>query len=194
MTNIENISIKTQLEKPQVWFCKYFPARIKNVGEEAVAARRLVWGFKDAKAEATERVARMTASQIVCQYGENARNMTFICVPASSQEKNESRYKTFCQRVSELSGIRNGYGLVKVSGERLAVHEHRHNKNLSKTQIVEFDTEAIMGTQVCLFDDVITTGQSYGLFAHQIEKCGAQVLGGIFLGKTFYRYKSKHVK
>lgn len=193
MTNIENISIKTQLEKPQVWFCKYFPARIKNVGEDAVAARRLVWGFKDAKAEATEKVAQMTALQIVCQYGEDTKNMTFICVPASSQEKNESRYKAFCQRVSELSGIRNGYELVKVSGERLAVHEHRHNKNISKTQIVEFDTEGIMGTKVCIFDDVITTGHSYGLFADQIEKCGAQVLGGIFLGRTFYRYNSKQV-
>ena len=26
--------IKRQLDKPQVWFCKYFPKRIQNVGEK----------------------------------------------------------------------------------------------------------------------------------------------------------------
>lgn len=190
MAQIISESIKKQLAKPQVWFCKYFPVRIKNVGEDAVAARQLVWDFKDAKAAATEQVAQMTTAQIVSQYGEQTSNMVFVCIPASSQAKNESRYKEFCHRVSELSGIQDGYSLVRVSGERLAVHEHRHNKNVSKVSIIELDTKRIKGKAICVFDDVISTSQSYGLFADQLEQCGAHVLGGIFLGRTHYRYKA----
>lgn len=181
--------IRKQLAKPQVWFCKYFPVRIRNVGEDAIEARNLVWAFKDAKEEATERVAQMTAGYLVCQYGEKVKDMTFICVPASSEEKNESRYKHFCQRVSELSGIADGFSFVHVSSERLAVHEHRHDKLSAMTDVVEFDTGQIKGKTFCIFDDVISTGLSYGMFADRLERLGANVAGGIFLGRTHYRSK-----
>mgnify|MGYP000255087132 CR=1 FL=1 len=36
-------NIKKQLDKPQVWFCKYFPKRIQNVGEKEIADRDLGW-------------------------------------------------------------------------------------------------------------------------------------------------------
>ena len=40
----------------------------------------------------------------------------------------------------------------------------------------------------CVFDDVVTTGKSYADFANKLEDSGAHVLGGMFLGKTYYRY------
>ena len=30
-------NIKKQLDKPQIWLCKYFPKRIRNVGEKEIA-------------------------------------------------------------------------------------------------------------------------------------------------------------
>ena len=33
MAQIDN-NLKQQLAKPQTWFCKYFPKRIRNVGEK----------------------------------------------------------------------------------------------------------------------------------------------------------------
>ena len=98
-------TLKAQLSKKLVWFCKYFPVRIKNVGADAVEARRLVWAFKDARDNAFEQVAQMTASHLVAEFGERVKNMVFVCVPASTQAKNESRYKKFSERVSELCGI-----------------------------------------------------------------------------------------
>lgn len=185
-------NIRKQLAKPQVWFCKYFPVRIRNVGEDAIKARNLVWAFKDAKEEATERVAQMTAEYLTCQYGDKVKDMTFICVPASSKEKNESRYKHFCQRVSELSGIANGFSLVHISGERPAVHGHRHDKTAAVADLTELDAGQIKGKTVCIFDDVISTGQSYGMFADRLERLGANVTGGIFLGRTHYRYEKEN--
>lgn len=39
-----------------------------------------------------------------------------------------------------------------------------------------------------VMDDIISTGMSYALFASQLETFGTNVLGGIFLGRTHYRY------
>ena len=54
-------NIKRQLEKKMTHFIKYFPVRIRNVGEDAILNRQLMWDFKDGKGEATEQVAQMTA-------------------------------------------------------------------------------------------------------------------------------------
>ena len=79
-----------------VHFLKYFPVRIKNVGEDAVAARNLIWAFKDSRDDAYEKVAQMTADHLQEEFGEQVTNMVFVCVPASTQEQNQSRYARFC--------------------------------------------------------------------------------------------------
>ncbi|MFR8354320.1 MAG: hypothetical protein ACLVEJ_00485 [Parabacteroides sp.] len=48
MAKVIDEKIKRQLEKKTTFFLKYFPVRIKNVGEDAVEARKLVWAFQDA--------------------------------------------------------------------------------------------------------------------------------------------------
>ena len=191
MARMIDDTLKAQLSKKLVWFCKYFPVRIKNVGADAVEARRLVWAFKDAHDNAFEQVAQMTASHLVAEFGERVKNMVFVCVPASTQAKNESRYKNFSERVSELCGITNGFPHIRISGDRLAVHEHRHDKekSITKTQVIEFDADYFVHREVAVFDDIITTGSSYALFANQLESFGANVLGGFFLGRTHYKYQ-----
>ena len=89
--------LKKQLEKPQTWFCKYFPKRIRNVGEKEVADRQMVYDFKDGRS--FEAVAQMTAASLKEQYGDGCKDITFVPVPASTSEKNELRYKAFCERV-----------------------------------------------------------------------------------------------
>lgn len=178
-------NIKRQLDKPQTWFVKYFPVRIKNAGEQEQAARQLVWNFKDGKA--SEAVAETAAVRMIEQYGNECRNIVFAPIPASSAEKNEIRYKAFCKRVCELTGAINGYEHVRVVGERLAVHENRKaEKEVRKVNIIEFDTEWWNGKQVLCFDDIITRGYSYAAYANQLEEYGARVIGGYFLARTHY--------
>ena len=109
MARIIDDNIKRQLSKRMDFFLKYFPVRVRNVGEDAVAARQLIWDFKDARDNAFEKVAQMTATHLIQVCGEKIKDIVFVCVPASTQAKNESRYKAFCNRVSELCGIINGY-------------------------------------------------------------------------------------
>ena len=182
-------NIKKQLDKPQTWFYKYFPKRIRNVGEKEIADRNLVYAFKDGKAY--EEVARMTASSMKEQYGETCTDIVFSPVPASTDKKNEIRYKAFCERVCELAGAINGYDHVKVCGERLSIHEHRKaEKEIRKVSILEFDEKWFDGKSVLVYDDVITRGMSYALYASQLESFGANVLGGIFLARTHYRVRN----
>jgi predicted amidophosphoribosyltransferase len=182
-------SLQRQLSKKMVHFLKYFPVRIKNVGEDAVAARNLIWAFKDSRDDAYEKVAQMTADHLQEEFSEQVSNMVFVCVPASTQEQNQSRYERFCERVSELTGIANGFTHVRVLSDRLAIHEHRHDKSVSRAQVIDFDAEYFNGKNVLVMDDVVTTGASYALFANQLETFGANVLGGFFLGRTSYKYK-----
>jgi len=181
-------SLQRQLNKPQTWFCKYYPARIRNVGEKEISDRKLVFDFKDGRAY--EEVARRTATAMSERYGDMCADIVFSPVPASTSEKNELRYRAFCQRVCELTGAINGYDHVTVSGERLTVHDNRKaEKEVRKVNVIEFDTAFFNGKPVVVFDDVITKGLSYAIYASQLEDLGANVLGGMFLARTHYKVR-----
>lgn len=186
MAKTIDIELQKQLDKPQTWFCKYFPVRIRNVGEREKADRQLVFDFKDGRAY--EEVARRTAAAMTERYGASCADIVFSPVPASTREKNEVRYKAFCQRVCELTGAVNGYEHVSVSGERLSIHENRKaEKEIRKVNVLEFDSAFFHGKSVVVFDDVISKGLSYATYAHQLESIGANVLGGLFLARTHYK-------
>lgn len=184
-------SILKQLRKIKINFLKYYPVRIKNVGTEEQTARQIVWDFKDGKA--FEKVAQMAAYHLHEQFGERVKDIVFCCVPASSPEKNEIRYKNFSAKVCELTGAVNGYDHIRVQGKRLAIHEHRKDKDKEKdirmVQVVDFDEEFFRDKSCLLFDDIITQGVSYANFANLLEQFGAHVLGGFFLGKTYYKVR-----
>ena len=186
MAKTIDIELQKQLDKPQTWFCKYFPVRIRNVGEREKADRQLVFDFKDGRAY--EEVARRKSAAMTERYRASCADIVFSPVPASTREKKEVRYKAFCQRVCELTGAVNGYEHVSVSGERLSIHENRKaEKEIRKVNIVEFDSAFFNGKLVVVFDDVISKGLSYATYAHQLESLGANVLGGLFLARTHYK-------
>lgn len=119
------------------------------------------------------------------------KDITFVPVPASTSEKNELRYKAFCERVCELTGVINGYDHVKVTGGRLAIHENRKlEKEIRKVSIIEFDEIWFNGKNIVTFDDVITRGITWATYSDQLENLGAYVLSGIFLAKTHYKVKT----
>lgn len=178
-----------QLGKKMIHFLKYFPVRIKNVGMDAIMARKLIWNFKDGNDNAYEVVAEMTASKLVDEYGDEVKDMVLVCVPASSQSLNEKRFKLYCEKVSDLCSIHNGYEHIKILSSRAAVHEKNRKKDKSREeQTINVDADYFKGKDVVVMDDVVTTGLSYAKFADKLEEYGANVLGGLFLGRTSYKY------
>ena len=213
MAHKNDYQIQKQLDKPQTWFCKYYPARIRNVGEKEIADRQLVFDFKDGRAY--EEVAQRTAENMLTLYGKGCVNIVFAPVPASTSESNELRYKAFCHRVCELTGAENGYEHVRVCGERKTIHDNRKNRRtkqeqsracssyalqgggslkgnedeVRKANVVEFDEPFFDNKMVLVFDDVITKGLSYAKYANQLERLGACVIGGMFLARTHYKVR-----
>lgn len=86
MAHKNDYQIQKQLDKPQTWFCKYYPARIRNVGEKEIADRQLVFDFKDGRAY--EEVAQRTAENMLTLYGKGCVNIVFA---RSSIHKREQR-------------------------------------------------------------------------------------------------------
>ena len=68
MAHKNDYQIQKQLDKPQTWFCKYYPSRIRNVGEKEITDRQLVFDFKDGRAY--EEVAQRTAENMLTLYGK----------------------------------------------------------------------------------------------------------------------------
>lgn len=179
----QNISseMMTQFRKRITSLFDYLPTRYKATPREW-SVRKYVWAFKGG--QYSEYTAEIVANKIKEIYGAESEKMVFVCIPASSEEKNELRYKYFAEKVCELTGAENAYNAVHVEGERLAIHEYRSGKSLRDTEIVTFDKDFFSGKRVLVFDDIITRGYSYAKFACHLEKLGAVVLGGLFLAKT----------
>lgn len=184
MANINNTpeSWKKQWSKPMSFLYNYKPMRIKEVTANDWNIRKLIWSFKDGKA--SDWCAEVVAMRLMKEYGEKMKSLVFACIPASSAEKNEIRYKRFAEKVCQLTGCINGFQAINVSGQRLAIHETKEGKQLSNTQVISFDDAFFNGKEVVVFDDIITRGRSYARFACAIEAIGASVVGGIFLGRT----------
>lgn len=179
-----NPKYKKQWSKLMFSFFDYLPMKYEaNPREWQI--RRLIWDFKDGKRSL--QVAEIVARKIRETFGSMTEKIVFCCVPASSNEKNVKRYKDFSDEVCRLAGTINAFDHISVEGERLAVHEYNGTKTVKNAQAINFEEAFFKGTQVLIFDDVITRGFSYARFACALEAFGAYVLGGFFLGRTLLK-------
>ena len=177
---------KRQLDKPMKWFWKYFPIRIKNVGESDKANRQKIFDFKDGRN--CDEAAQLTADYMIGEYGEDCENIVFSTIPASSSEKNNIRFKAFCEKVCQLTGAINGFPHIQVQEDRKWIHKNRRKEDaIRESENYSIDTEWFKGKRVICADDVVTKGLSYARFADNLESIGAIVLGGVFLARTHYR-------
>lgn len=176
-------SMLNQCKKYMFSFFDYLPVKYQASKREW-QVRNFVWAFKDGKCAVS--AAQLVAKKIREQFGAEASDMVFVCIPASSQQKNEIRYKEFSAEVARLSGVKNGYDHITVEGERLAIHESHSGKHVNNVEVINLDKDYFRGKKVLVFDDVITRGFSYARFACHLEMLGASVLGGMFLAKTLF--------
>lgn len=176
-------AINRQFRKFMYTAFEYLPTRYKANAEQW-KVREFIWAFKDGKEWACKGAANIVASQIMKKYGNEARDVIFVCVPASSEQKNINRYKLFSEFVCDKAGMRNGYEHITIEHDRLALHETEKGKRIYEVPVLSFDKEFFKGKKVLVFDDIITKGFSYARFANHLESFGACVLGGVFLAKT----------
>lgn len=78
-------------------FFDYLPTKYKQATKRDWEIRRLIWEFKDGKRSLS--VAKMVAEKLIQFYGADAKNIVFACIPASSEQRNFTRYKVFADEV-----------------------------------------------------------------------------------------------
>lgn len=182
MTREDNY--KKQWSKFMISFFDYLPTKYE-ASEREWEIRRMIWDFKNGKR--SRGVAELVARQIREQFKADTGNIVFVCIPASTQEINTARYCTFSNEVCRLAGTINAFEYITIEGERVAIHETKCSKVVTNVQVIDIKKEFFKGKKVLLFDDMLTKGYSYARFACELERYGAEVLGGYFLGRTLLK-------
>ena len=68
-------------------FFDYLPTKYE-ANKREWAIRKMIWDFKDGKRSVS--VAELVAKKIRVQFGADCENVTFVCIPASSQRRIKS--------------------------------------------------------------------------------------------------------
>ena len=166
----------------------YIPTTVQADGR-SWGIRKKVWKFKDGDTATSSEVAKWVSTTLD-ESMPDLENCTFVCIPASSEERTQMRYEQFAQEVCTATQMATAYKYIKVEGERRAIHEHKVCKSISKVQVLKFNSRFFNGRKVIIFDDVITKGRSFCTMVEYLEEMGAKVVGGIFLAATAFQHNN----
>lgn len=91
----------------------YYPkSRFGNgVDQEIQLVRSLVYAFKEGEPRAVDYVSKIISTALK-KLEIDLRHTCIAVIPSSEPEKTEKRFKLFCQNVSCVLGIHDGYGSI----------------------------------------------------------------------------------
>jgi ATP-dependent DNA helicase RecQ len=148
-----------------------------DVDENIQRIRKLVYKFKDGINSSF--VAELI-SDAIRNLDEDFEDACFIIIPASTQEKTDIRYRSFCTSVCSNIGLINAYNAIVT-----APHEAtKGTVGGDKTKHFSFDSNLYRDKHVILFDDVRTSGTTFKQVLAKIINSGASNVTGLFLAKT----------
>lgn len=157
----------------------YYPKnRFPSVTAQQEADRRAVWNFKDGSyTYGLNRLADFLDGNFT---KEEMKNVVVCVIPASTQYKNDIRYKTMCAKIAEKFPVINGYNYITINTDR---SDSRTQKSSDTVWNLSFSS-SVRGKTVVLFDDITTRGISFIQVANKLKEAGASNVHGFFLGKT----------
>ena len=157
----------------------YYPKnRFPSVTAQQEADRRALWNFKDGSyTYGLNRLADFLDANFT---KEEMKNVVVCVIPASTQYKNDIRYKTMCAKIAEKLPVINGYNYITINTDR---SDSRTQKSSDTVWNLSFSS-SVRGKTVVLFDDITTRGTSFIQVANKLKEAGASNVHGFFLGKT----------
>lgn len=184
----------------------YYPTGVDfPVIHEDWEIRNLIWNFKASdneyyKPEDITGLHKMAVMKLVPQiklvtdnfFGEDTRNLTLVCVPASTAIVTQRRYNDFSEELCNITGMSNGLDHLRILKDGKTKNKVYEQKGKSVACEVEFEEGYFSGRKVLLFDDVISTGKSIEAFAEKIRNEGAEIVGVITIGKTEHSRQNGH--
>lgn len=117
---------------------------------------------------ALSKAIEMVSTKIKEIFDDEAQQITLVCIPASTLENTERRFKEFSQKVCQETGMENAYD-----------HFFFKEDDTGFTM----DMEWFKDRQVLVFDDIIASGHSIMTFADNLQQSGINVIGALALAK-----------
>ena len=137
-----------------------------------------MWNFKDGSyTYGLNRLAEFLDGNFT---KEEMKNVVVCVIPASTQYKNDIRYKAMCSKIAERFPVINGYNYITINSDR---SDSRTQKSSDTVWNLSFSS-SVRGKTVVLFDDITTRGTSFIQVANKLKEAGASTVHGFFLGKT----------
>lgn len=153
--------------------------------------RRIVWNFKnDPNRHIQAREHDYAVNYVIKELNgllsktfssTDLSKLTLVCIPASTQEKTESRYKEFCKKMCDVTGMINSYDKIEVIKSKI---EKRNGGTNFDYDNLWFNKSFFKDKYIILFDDVVSSGNSMLLFKLKLEEMGAYVIAGLSIGRT----------
>lgn len=166
----------------------YYPQRLHNwIAEDQWHFSKTVYLFKEGKDECSTLFAQaLKALQPAC-------DITIMFMPCSTQERYHTRFSRLAMFFLKFRGVKSGLTYITFTNDREPKHTSRQRHKIKENSNYIIN-EAIKGQKVVIVDDLLTTGKSLSSYTKKLRKSGAEVIGAIFLAKTFLLPSETKVK
>ena len=156
----------------------YFPQRYENwLRDEQADFVQDVYDFKNGKE---------TCESYFSQAFENLsahEDVTAVFMPCSTSERYYKRFAKIARYLECHGYAQSGLHLIEIIRDRESKHTAARRSSVDTANYSI--SLALQGKKVVIVDDLLTTGSSLAGFARNLERIGAEVIGAVFLARTF---------
>jgi len=102
----------------------------------------------------------------------------------SNNKETKKRLEKLTSELSSKLNVLNGFEYIS-SIEREQSSQVPQDYEEDILEYIKFNESALVGKDIILFDDIMTTEKNFLLVANRLKKIGVHNVTGIFLGKTY---------
>lgn len=165
----------------------YFPQRYEGwLREEQEEFVRKVYAFKEGEEDCREYFAGMFRTLF------QESGITVMFMPCSTAARYYKRFGGIARFLENAGYARSGLELIRITENRESKHATAVRSSVDVNNYV-MSTE-LCGKRVVILDDLLTTGESLFGYARNLERCGAKVVGAVFLARTFKVPSSSRIR
>ena len=129
--------------------------------------------------EKQDKIIKSTDSEILSVN----ENVTAVFMPCSTSERYYRRFAKIARYLERHGYAISGLHLIEIIRNRESKHTAAQRSSVDTANYSM--SLALQGKKVVIVDDLLTTGSSLAGFARNLERIGAEVIGAVFLARTF---------
>lgn len=108
---------------------------------------------------------------------------TIIFMPCSSEQSYYNRFSTLARSLSKRYNYNTAIDAIQYTDTRKSKHRSQNRDSIESASNIVISPK-IIGKQVIIIDDVITTGNSLHQFARELRTYGVTIKAAVFLAQT----------